>query len=397
MGSYFLATSATKDGKPEPSSSSTDKTTSSSKCDEAIAHATCEEKENSSEIVVALEEDETRSLGGVQLVENSTQEQPCCSSEITIELNDDIERSVGCCVIQSDGDTVQVVTISQTPEVAVQNETTDAETGEASTNANEVVLSSGTVSRLHNNDDENNATDGDSPMFSSQFAYIQHVFMAPSNVSHLITIAFAHFTALMLGPIVPVLPRTPPIPIYVPPLSSRRNTRPVEGVRKPCSPKKSKQYSQQMEIVLKKFSRRCKKPPEDDCPICMMPLNEFSSFVVNENFSAGNMQLDSQIYQLKECQHVFHKTCVEELYKNGNKDGSLQCPTCKHVYGVMCGTQPPGSMNFYVIPFSLPGYPECETIQIVYNISGGIQGWSCFICCSLFWQERRPIKSSFSS
>ena len=213
----------------------------------------------------------------------------------------------------------------------------------------------------------------------TQFEYLQHVFMAPTNVSHLITRAFAYFTALMLAPIVPVLPRTPPIPVYIPPLSSRKNTRRVEGVRKPCSPRKSGRYSQQMDIVLKKFSRKCKKPPEDDCAICLMPLNEFSSVVVNENFS-GNVQVESQIYQLKECMHTFHRSCIEELYKNGNRDGSLQCPTCKHVYGVLCGTQPPGSMHFYVIPFSLPGYPECETIQIIYNISAGIQGQYTPIC-----------------
>uniref|UniRef100_A0A674JUQ5 E3 ubiquitin-protein ligase n=1 Tax=Terrapene triunguis TaxID=2587831 RepID=A0A674JUQ5_9SAUR len=55
-------------------------------------------------------------------------------------------------------------------------------------------------------------------------------------------------------------------------------------------------------------------------------------------------------------------------------DGSLQCPTCKAIYGEKTGTQPPGKMEFHIIPHSLPGYTESKTIRIVYDIPTGIQG-----------------------
>ncbi|XP_019511511.1 PREDICTED: E3 ubiquitin-protein ligase DTX4 [Hipposideros armiger] len=56
------------------------------------------------------------------------------------------------------------------------------------------------------------------------------------------------------------------------------------------------------------------------------------------------------------------------------QDGSLQCPTCKTIYGVKTGTQPPGKMEYHLIPHSLPGHPDCKTIRIIYSIPPGIQG-----------------------
>ncbi|CAM4569535.1 unnamed protein product, partial [Lepidochelys olivacea] len=54
-------------------------------------------------------------------------------------------------------------------------------------------------------------------------------------------------------------------------------------------------------------------------------------------------------------------------------DGSLQCPTCKTIYRVKTGTQPPGKMEYHLIPHSLPGHPDCKTIRIIYNIAPGVQ------------------------
>lgn len=56
-----------------------------------------------------------------------------------------------------------------------------------------------------------------------------------------------------------------------------------------------------------------------------------------------------------------------------SQDGSLQCPTCKTIYGEKTGTQPPGKMEYHVIPHCLPGYPDSKTIRIVYDIPAGIQ------------------------
>ncbi|CAJ0941395.1 unnamed protein product [Ranitomeya imitator] len=55
------------------------------------------------------------------------------------------------------------------------------------------------------------------------------------------------------------------------------------------------------------------------------------------------------------------------------KNGTLRCPTCQTLYGVKIGSQPPGKMTFHVIPHSLPGYPDCEAIRIIYYIAPGVQ------------------------
>lgn len=56
-----------------------------------------------------------------------------------------------------------------------------------------------------------------------------------------------------------------------------------------------------------------------------------------------------------------------------SQDGSLQCPTCKTIYGVKTGTQPPGKMEYHIIPHALPGHSDCKTIRIIYNIPPGVQ------------------------
>lgn len=108
--------------------------------------------------------------------------------------------------------------------------------------------------------------------------------------------------------------------------------------------------------------------------------------------------------RLGRCGHMYHLLCLVAMYSNGNKvgwagqwlgsgqgtewgwgatgnslpaspaqDGSLQCPTCKAIYGEKTGTQPPGKMEFHLIPHSLPGFPDTQTIRIVYDIPTGIQ------------------------
>lgn len=114
--------------------------------------------------------------------------------------------------------------------------------------------------------------------------------------------------------------------------------------------------------------------------------------------------------RLGRCGHMYHLLCLVAMYSNGNKvghkvgcravggglavrwavgaalvgpqgthsrplsqDGSLQCPTCKAIYGEKTGTQPPGKMEFHLIPHSLPGFADTQTIRIVYDIPTGIQ------------------------
>ncbi|XP_073169253.1 E3 ubiquitin-protein ligase DTX1 isoform X2 [Lepidochelys kempii] len=65
---------------------------------------------------------------------------------------------------------------------------------------------------------------------------------------------------------------------------------------------------------------------------------------------------------------------IQKVKSPPDEDGSLQCPTCKAIYGEKTGTQPPGKMEFHIIPHSLPGYTDSRTIRIVYDIPTGIQG-----------------------
>lgn len=57
------------------------------------------------------------------------------------------------------------------------------------------------------------------------------------------------------------------------------------------------------------------------------------------------------------------------------------------IYGEKTGTQPKGKMEIYSIPQSLPGHPDCGTIQIIYNIPPGIQVWlgKLMMCSVLFY------------
>ena len=55
------------------------------------------------------------------------------------------------------------------------------------------------------------------------------------------------------------------------------------------------------------------------------------------------------------------------------QDDHVQCATCKHIYGIKSGICPPGTMTYNVINVKLPGYEDCNAIQIQYNIKQGTQ------------------------
>ncbi|NXE90763.1 DTX3L ligase, partial [Menura novaehollandiae] len=90
------------------------------------------------------------------------------------------------------------------------------------------------------------------------------------------------------------------------------------------------------------------KTEEDECPICM-------EIIKNKEI-------------LEKCKHAFCKSCIDQAmtYKQA-------CPICNTVYGVVRGNQPEGRMLTTTMAFSLPGYPNCRTIQIDYCMEGGIQ------------------------
>uniref|UniRef100_A0A8C6P4H7 E3 ubiquitin-protein ligase n=1 Tax=Nothobranchius furzeri TaxID=105023 RepID=A0A8C6P4H7_NOTFU len=125
------------------------------------------------------------------------------------------------------------------------------------------------------------------------------------------------------------------------------------------------------EEVVKKYLQKVKSPPEEDCTICMEPLGGPSGY---KGPGVGPVSKAESVGRLAQCGHQYHFQCLVAMYNNGNKDGSLQCPTCKTIYGVKTGNQPAGKMEYHIIPHSLPGHPDCKTVRIIYNIPPGIQG-----------------------
>ncbi|NXW43637.1 DTX3L ligase, partial [Nyctiprogne leucopyga] len=87
---------------------------------------------------------------------------------------------------------------------------------------------------------------------------------------------------------------------------------------------------------------------KDVCPICMETINDKET--------------------LRKCNHAFCKSCISQAlsYKQ-------ICPVCNTVYGPVKGDQPEGTMVARTVSSSLPGYPNCGTIEITYNMNGGIQ------------------------
>ncbi|XP_059394129.1 E3 ubiquitin-protein ligase DTX3L-like isoform X2 [Carassius carassius] len=87
---------------------------------------------------------------------------------------------------------------------------------------------------------------------------------------------------------------------------------------------------------------------EETCPICM------DSFTDNEKLKCG------------------HEFCRECIRMSVESLGPI-CPVCKEVFGKMEGNQPDGTMKVMKNRLSLPGYPDCGTIEIHYDIPSGIQ------------------------
>ncbi|NXP40297.1 DTX2 ligase, partial [Leiothrix lutea] len=126
------------------------------------------------------------------------------------------------------------------------------------------------------------------------------------------------------------------------------------------------------ESVVRKYLEELKSAPADeDCMICMEKLSSPSGYGDSCHSSTIG---PGAVGRLRNCQHSFHMLCMLAMYSNGNKDGSLQCPSCKTIYGEKTGTQPKGKMEISTFPQSLPGHKDCGTIRIVYHISRGIQG-----------------------
>uniref|UniRef100_A0A2K5HM41 E3 ubiquitin-protein ligase n=1 Tax=Colobus angolensis palliatus TaxID=336983 RepID=A0A2K5HM41_COLAP len=171
----------------------------------------------------------------------------------------------------------------------------------------------------------------------------------------------------------PVCLTRAPKPILHPPPVSKSDVKPVPGVPGVCRKTKKKHLkkSKNPEDVVRRYMQKVKNPPDEDCTICMERLVTASGYEGVLRHKGVRPEL---VGRLGRCGHMYHLLCLVAMYSNGNKDGSLQCPTCKAIYGEKTGTQPPGKMEFHLIPHSLPGFPDTQTIRIVYDIPTGIQG-----------------------
>ncbi|KAK0147246.1 E3 ubiquitin-protein ligase DTX4 [Merluccius polli] len=178
---------------------------------------------------------------------------------------------------------------------------------------------------------------------------------------------------LMSAAGLPVCLTRPPKLVLHPPPVSKSDIKPVPGLGHCCrkTTKKQARKGKTPEEVVKRYLQKVRNPPEEDCTICMEALAGPSGY---KGPGVGGISRAESVGRLAQCGHQYHLQCLVAMYNNGNKDGSLQCPTCKTIYGVKTGNQPPGKMEYHVIPHSLPGHPDCKTIRIIYNIPPGIQG-----------------------
>ncbi|XP_055756534.1 E3 ubiquitin-protein ligase DTX4a isoform X1 [Salvelinus fontinalis] len=186
--------------------------------------------------------------------------------------------------------------------------------------------------------------------------------------------ALAGITGILMSAAgLPVCLTRPPKLVLHPPPVSKSDIKPIPGLGHCCrkTTKKQARKGKTPEEVVKRYLQKVRNPPEEDCTICMEALAGPSGY---KGPGVGGIQRAESVGRLAQCGHQYHLQCLVAMYNNGNKDGSLQCPTCKTIYGVKTGNQPPGKMEYHVIPHSLPGHPDCKTIRIIYNIPPGIQG-----------------------
>ncbi|XP_028853030.1 E3 ubiquitin-protein ligase DTX1-like [Denticeps clupeoides] len=177
---------------------------------------------------------------------------------------------------------------------------------------------------------------------------------------------------LMCAAGLPVCLTRAPKPILHPPPINKSDMKPVPGVNgiRRKTKKKHLRKGKSPEDVVRRYTEKIKVAPDEDCTICMERLVTSSGY---EGVLSHKGIKPEMVGRLGKCKHMYHLLCLVAMYNNGNKDGSLQCPTCKAIYGEKTGTQPPGKMEYHVIPHCLPGYTDVKTIRIVYDIPAGIQ------------------------
>ncbi|XP_032432495.1 putative E3 ubiquitin-protein ligase DTX2 isoform X1 [Xiphophorus hellerii] len=165
----------------------------------------------------------------------------------------------------------------------------------------------------------------------------------------------------------------PPPPPLLPTASRPHSSSSSSSVRR-AKRQHRRAPGQRSEDVIQRYMEVVADAPEEDCIICMEQLSNPSSYETPPSEEGGQSIAPEAVGKFIKCGHTLHMLCMLAMYNNGTKDGSLQCPSCKTIYGEKTGTQPKGKMEIYSVAQSLPGHPDCGTIQIIYSIPPGLQG-----------------------
>lgn len=67
--------------------------------------------------------------------------------------------------------------------------------------------------------------------------------------------------------------------------------------------------------------------------------------------------------------HYFHSECIGRWLDEKGK-----CSHCQKRYAIETGNQPPGRLDWAFMNESCSGYPKCNTIRVIFEFRGGIQG-----------------------
>ncbi|EHB05847.1 Protein deltex-2 [Heterocephalus glaber] len=82
------------------------------------------------------------------------------------------------------------------------------------------------------------------------------------------------------------------------------------------------------EQMIRNYTEELKTPLDEDCMICMEKLFVVSGYSdVTDSKTLGPVAVGC----FPKSSHAFHLLCLLAMYCNGNKDSSLQSPSCKTI------------------------------------------------------------------
>ncbi|XP_031663577.1 probable E3 ubiquitin-protein ligase DTX2 isoform X2 [Oncorhynchus kisutch] len=117
--------------------------------------------------------------------------------------------------------------------------------------------------------------------------------------------------------------------------------------------------AQKPEDVIHRYMEEVASAQDEDCMICMDRLSCPSDYAVA---SEGAQSIPpGAVGKFTKCGHTLHMLCMLAMYNNGTKDGSLQCPSCKTIYGEKTGTQPRARWRSIV---SHSPSPATQTVEL---------------------------------